>query len=222
MSTEASTVAQTFIDDEVALKTRLALLEVLTLGSISAEAKKDVLASPSNVKTSIVERAQDANATLNERVERYKPIVQFIQDYQANLGLLQPHQEHRQSENGDSAQSALQQTVPLQSSFALVLEAQSDLVQLERDLRLIQTFVDRDVAGAGKLAELNALGPRLESLKQQLTKRLSEEEELESKAFSLMQRYAEQIDTLSELFVYWDKMLRDVEDALGRIERSGT
>lgn len=205
------------IDDDVAIQTRLALVELLTLGSTQpAPRTADARATVPKPTGSIVERARQANETLNERVQRFKPIVQFIQEYESNLSLLRPNEQ--QSTNAQNP-TVLQQTVDVESTAALLLEAQSDLMQFERDMRLIHTFNDRDVAGAGKLVELQTLRPRIRALEEQIARRLSSQDEIERKVLSLVQRYTQQTDTLSELFIHWDRILTEIEDGLGQMER---
>lgn len=183
----------------VSLATRLALLELLTVGAVpdpasalaqapSQTGRGTDSASPSSPNASLVARSGEAHARLQGSVGRYKPIVQFVEQYRANQAYLLP-----QLNTAAATANVSQDTVAPQSIIALLLDAEADVKQLERDLRSCDNYAKRDVAGAGRLADHEPLRVRLDAVKTGVAQKLAREQETERRAMVMMERYAEQV-----------------------------
>lgn len=154
--------------DHVSLLLRLALLESLTLGQTESQGQQAPVLPASN--PALLLRSHNAESQFKESIEKYKSIVQFVNEYKDNKRYLQPtglatpsinYTLDLDGANGGAAAKKGQEgkdetrSVPLlsaQSAIALLLEAEPDLKQLDRDLRTCEGYEGRGTAGAGKLA----------------------------------------------------------------------
>ncbi|PWN34375.1 uncharacterized protein FA14DRAFT_161788 [Meira miltonrushii] len=238
---------ETAKDANISVATRLALLELLVIGSVPngasvlglTQSTEEGSSGPSIRNTakiaphqSITHRSQEANTQLTQSIERYKPIVQFVEDYRSNRQYLLPQPSANSSSGTASTpgsqirgtkteqpQTNSSDLITPQSAISLLLDSEKDLRQLDRDLQSCDNLAQRQVAGAGKLSEHEALLPTLKALRESVAQKLTADEELEREALSLMEKYGSHVDTISRLFIHWDTMLTGVEDALDRLER---
>jgi len=102
---------------------------------------------------------------------------------------------------------------------ALLVEMEPDIRAAERDMQEIAALEKKGVTGAGKLAEYEALQPRLDALLKAHQEDLEIASSLEKRVARLMENHATQVDALSELFVIWDDTLMEVEDKILALER---
>jgi hypothetical protein len=151
--------------DSISLVLRLALLESLTLGDshqISGEGVSAIATPPLLPRTSptLLLQAQSAQSTFLQSIEKYRPIVQFVNEYKDNKAYLQPSglfgAEKERQKDGSVEESGpgmeTNSSLSTQSIIALLLESEPELKQLNRDLRACDEHHERNTAGAGKLA----------------------------------------------------------------------
>ncbi|BGP13615.1 hypothetical protein JCM10213_007791 [Rhodosporidiobolus nylandii] len=105
------------------------------------------------------------------------------------------------------------------AKVALILEAEQEIRQLEKELRGIAVVDERGVVGAGKLGEHESLKPTLAALRTSTQPVSSAYSSLEARTTALLQQYNDYISTLSELFVTWNDVLSEAEDAVTKLER---
>ncbi|GAA5843879.1 hypothetical protein JCM9279_000174 [Rhodotorula babjevae] len=202
------------ISPALALDLRIRFLESLVAPSSSSSAPPPAAHSPvarriSTLSTAL-EHALDAPSSTDA-------LRRFVRNYDLNAPLLSPALSVSAApapliaETGGPASQAAQ--------LALVLEAEHDLRTLERDLRELQVLDERDVAGAGKLGDLEPLRPALVQVQEDVKPVAASYAELEARTMALLQRYNDYISTMSELFVSWDDILTDAEAQVARLER---
>jgi len=169
--------------DNVSLALRLALLESLTLGEYqqhnrgSATTIKSPPTLPQSNQTILI-RSHNAQTEFLQSIDKYKPIVQFVNDYKDNKAFLQPMnlkttikgdvngeigkvvddesniggQGQESDEDVVSHKESFNSLLSTQSIISLLLESEQDLRQLDRDLRSCESHHERNTAGTGKLA----------------------------------------------------------------------
>lgn len=158
----------------LSLSLRVALLESLVagrselLGSGASISSSDVTRAPKTSEQSILNRTIQAQERLDEALKPHRPIGQFAADYAhhrpylvpsfGNVKSLQsPPEDNPDAAGSDGQGSEGRTTLTPQAQMTLLLEAEQDLRDLERDLRQCQTYEERGVAGAGTLAGENIL-----------------------------------------------------------------
>lgn len=216
-------------DANISIATRLALLELLVIGSVPngasilglTQSTEEGSSNPSSLKNaisaphqSITHRSQEAHSQLTQNIERYKPIVQFVEDYRSNRQYLLPQPSTSlatgtasasgsQIRNSSTEQPSLNgnDLITPQSTISLLFDSEKDLRQLDRDLQSCDNLAQRQVAGAGKLSEHEILLPKLKALKENVAQKLSADEELEREALSLMERYGSHVSYLASYLV---------------------
>lgn len=157
----------------LSLSLRVALLESLVVGrsqlgnGVSAASEANI----SSTSRSILSRTLQAQEKLDEALKPHRPVSQFAADYGHNRPYLIPSfatlgggtslTSSQDAGKGEGEEQALPRgtTMTPQTQVALLLEAEQDLRDLERDLRQCQTLDERGVAGAGKLAGENCVVP---------------------------------------------------------------
>ena len=82
---------------------------------------------------------------------------------------------------------------------AFLAEMESDIRAAERDLREISALESKGVTGAGKLANYEALQPRLEALLKAHDEDLQTAAELEKRIALLMDRYATNVSLFTSV-----------------------
>jgi hypothetical protein len=159
---------------------RIALLESLTSGEVHLPTIPDGnTASSSKLpksSTTLLLRSHNANTEFLQSIQKYKSIVQFVNEYKDNKIYLVPSDMTNESGSGarrkiadseeggfeglnqdnkddrDDAASAMAPLLSTQSIISLLVESAPDLRQLERDLRMCESHQERNTARAGKLA----------------------------------------------------------------------
>lgn len=187
MASEAKTASSldggngnTVIGPSTALATRLALLELLTLGSLPAQegalvtgrpggeaqhaaARARLMAAGVPASSSITSRAYDAQQQLDSSIARYKSIVHFVGEYNQNRKYLLPKvaagaevdalAAPTEERNRDARDEEDEDGILApQSVAALLLDAEPELKHLEQSLRACEHLGERNVAGPGRLA----------------------------------------------------------------------
>lgn len=155
--------------DHISLSLRLALLESLTHGDAPGPSTNKAV-NPFN--STLFSRSSNAQRQFLESIDKYKPIQQFVSDYKDNQAFLYPTTSSltsstqnglEQASNGsnkavEGGEKKEEEDRPLpsllstQSIISLLLESESDLRQLDRDLRMCEHHYERGTAGAGELA----------------------------------------------------------------------
>ncbi|GAA5896672.1 hypothetical protein JCM6882_005756 [Rhodosporidiobolus microsporus] len=141
-------------------------------------------------------------------------VRRFVQNYDLNAPLLSV----APIPPGSSSSSGGEDVTP-QAKVSLILEAENEIRTLERELREIQVLDERGVVGAGKLGDHEPLKPLLAELRQAATPIAASYASLETRTTSLLHQYNNYISTLSELFVSWNDVLSEAEDALSKLEK---
>ncbi|KAH9893306.1 hypothetical protein C8Q73DRAFT_696418 [Cubamyces lactineus] len=208
------------ISPMLSLELRLRWLETLLLGAKHDAHEQAVKTSTRTEKLkegeTLVRRAEELQRKLDSVVQSSDGLKRFMDRYEQYSHLLTP-------------QFALSGTLPVNPPTyenmsaseleAFLTEMESDIRAAERDLREISALESKGVTGAGKLADYEALQPRLEALLKAHDEDLHMAAELEKRIALLMDRYATNVDTLSELFISWDETIRDAEEEVQRMER---
>lgn len=102
---------------------------------------------------------------------------------------------------------------------ALLQEMAPDIRSAERDLRDIDTLEKKGVTGAGKLEDYEALQPRLDKILKGHNEDTARFRALEQRVTTLLETYATQVDTFSELFVEWSETLTVIEERVSKLEK---
>ncbi|GAA5847884.1 hypothetical protein JCM3766R1_003169 [Sporobolomyces carnicolor] len=138
-------------------------------------------------------------------------IRRFVQNYDANAPLLSVAPVPINPPDQDAL------TVP--AKVSLILEAEHDIRALERDLREVETLHQRGVVEAGRLAEHKPLKGTLEQLTEGTQPVAEAYASLEDRTMILLQQYNDYITNLSELFVSWNELVSEAEDAVTKLEK---
>ena len=94
-----------------------------------------------------------------------------------------------------------------------------DIRSAERDLRDVDTLEKKGVTGAGKLEDYEALQPRLDKILKRHNEDTAKFRALEQRVTTLLDKYATQVDTFSELFVEWSETLVEIEERVSKLEK---
>ncbi|KAI0785188.1 hypothetical protein C8Q75DRAFT_723130 [Abortiporus biennis] len=201
------------IPPALSLDLRVRWLETLLYGT-KTDAKDKAIKSIHG--ETLLRGVEELQRRLNTIVQGNEGLRRFTENYEQHAHLLTPS-------------FALSGTIPTAAPAyenmngseleAFIAEMETDIRGADRDLREIEMLEKKNVTGAGKLAEYEQLQPRLEKLVEEHRKDLELAKSLEGRIAQLMDRYATNVDTLSELFVAWDEGIQDAEDELSRLER---
>ncbi|CDO68407.1 hypothetical protein BN946_scf184815.g54 [Trametes cinnabarina] len=215
-----STAFPPSITPMLSLELRLRWLETLLFG-----AKHDALEQVSKAAAkgeklkegdTLVRRAEDLQRRLDNVIQNSDSLKRFMERYDQYAHMLTPQFALSASLAMNPPTYENMSTSELE---AFLSEMESDIRAAERDLQEISALESKGVTGAGKLADYEALQPRLESLLKAHDDDVHKAVDLEKRIALLMDRYATNVDTLSELFVSWDEAIRDVEDEVLKMER---
>ncbi|KAI0759202.1 hypothetical protein BD413DRAFT_289026 [Trametes elegans] len=208
------------ISPALSLELRLRWLETLLFGAkhgaVEQAAKPGANIDKLKEGESLTRRAEELQRRLDSVVQNSDGLKRFMDRYEQYAHLLTP-------------QFALSGTLPINPPTyenmspteleAFLTEMEPDIRAAERDLREINALEGKGVTGAGKLGDYEALQPRLDSLLKANDEDLRLAADLEKRIALLMDRYATNVDTLSELFVSWDESIRDAEEEVHRLEK---
>ncbi|KAM5544246.1 hypothetical protein V8D89_001906 [Ganoderma adspersum] len=208
------------ISPALSLELRLRWLETLLFGARhdpqDQSGKGGVKAEKLKDGETLTRRAEDLQRRLDGVAQSNDALKRFMDRYEQYAHMLTPA-------------FALSGTLPVNPPTyenmssseldAFLAEMESDIRGAERDLREISTLESKGVTGAGKLGDYEALQPRLEALLQAHDEDLRLAADLERRIALLMDHYATNVDTLSELFVSWDETIRDAEEEVDKLEK---
>lgn len=164
---------------------------------------------------SLARMAEDVQKKLDAIVEGNEGLKRFINHYDQHAHLLTP----------SFALSGLLPDPPSYENMspeeleAFLAEMEPDIRAADRDMREIEASEKKGVTGAGKLADYEALKPRLDALLDAYQKDFVLATSLEKRITSIMEQHATHVDALSELFVSWDDALMVAEDKASLVER---
>lgn len=221
---ESSSVVDLDIDDaagssitpEVSLDLRLRWLETLMFGAKQdGQAQRGSQAQTSNSTPTLARGADDLKRRLEAIVQNSEGLKRFLEHYEQHAHLLTPSF----ALSGTLPTSPTYESMTAAEVEAMLAEMEPDIRAADRDLREIELLEKKDVTAAGKLAEYEVLQPRLDALMKAHEEDLQKAADLEKRIAALMNRYATNVDTLSELFVAWDDTLRDAELEVARLEK---
>ncbi|CCM00746.1 uncharacterized protein FIBRA_02786 [Fibroporia radiculosa] len=199
----------------LSLDLRLRWLETLLYGA-RTDTASDRKHTDLKAAGSLARRAEELQHKLDAVVHGNDGLRKFMDHYDQHAQYLTP---------AFALSGALPSAEPTYDNMspgeleAFLTEMESDIRAAERDMREIKSLEDRDVLGAGKLADYEGLQPRLDLLLKAHKEDAELAVALERRIATLMDQYATRVDTLSELFVAWDDTLRDSEDKVGKAER---
>jgi len=225
--------APTTIDPVLSLELRLRWLEALLLGVRQHDARggsgrdtnKDYsktttttteLTKPLGGSQTLVRLAADVQRRLDHIVESNEGLKKFMYQYDQHARLLTP---------AFALSGTLPGPAPTYDDMspdeleALLSEMEPDIRAADRDMREVELLEQKGVLSAGKLADHEALQPRLQALLVAQEQDMSLAASLEKRIASLVERHATHVDTLSELFVAWDDVLTETEKKVKRLER---
>ena len=94
-----------------------------------------------------------------------------------------------------------------------------DIRSADRDLRDIDTLEKKGATGGGKLEDHEALQPRLDKALKRHNEDTARFRALEQRVTTLLEQYATQVDTFSELFVEWSETIAEIEERISKLEK---
>ncbi|KAF8555972.1 hypothetical protein OG21DRAFT_1476267 [Imleria badia] len=216
------------IDPVLSLELRLRWLEALLLGVRQDTRDRKGRDKPPKLKPgeSLVQLAGNVQHRLNTVVESNDGLKKFMHQYDQHAQWLTP---------AFALSGTLQGSAPTYDDMspdeleALLSEMEPDIRAAERDMREIELLEQKGVLSAGKLADHEALQPRLHALLAAQEQDMRLAASLERRIASLVDRHATHVSsffisatlayTLSELFVAWDDVLTETESKVKRLER---
>ncbi|EIW58464.1 uncharacterized protein TRAVEDRAFT_167980 [Trametes versicolor FP-101664 SS1] len=220
---KAPTAAPPSISPMLSLELRLRWLETLLFGA-KHDAPEQAAKAGAKVEKlkdgdTLARRAESLQRRLDSVVQNSDGLKRFVDRYEQYAHLLTPQ---------FALSGTLSMNPPTYDNMspseleAFLGEMESDIRSAERDLREISALEAKGVTGAGKLGDYEALQPRLEALLKAHDEDLQTAADLERRIALLMDRYATNVDTLSELFVSWDQSVRDTEEEVHKMEKDRT
>ncbi|OJT06049.1 hypothetical protein TRAPUB_3103 [Trametes pubescens] len=217
------TAAPPSISPMLSLELRLRWLETLLFGAKHDAPEQTAKAGAKVEKLkdgdTLARRAEGLQRRLDSVVQNSDGLKRFVDRYEQYAHLLTPQ---------FALSGTLSMNPPTYDNMspseleAFLSEMESDIRSAERDLREISALEAKGVTGAGKLGDYEALQPRLEALLKAHNEDLQTAADLERRIALLMDRYATNVDTLSELFVSWDQSVRDTEEEVHKMEKDRT
>ncbi|KIP02989.1 hypothetical protein PHLGIDRAFT_78296 [Phlebiopsis gigantea 11061_1 CR5-6] len=205
------------ITPEVSLDLRLRWLETLLFGARSDIANRHLARKPdAKGNTTLLRGVEDLQRRLDAIVQSSDGLKRFMEHYEQHAHLLNP--TFALSGTLSTSPPSYESMTPAEVE-AFLTEMEPDIRAADRDLREIELLEKKDILAAGKLSEYETLQPRLDALMKAHEEDLHKAADLEKRIADIMNRYAANVDTLSELFVAWDDTLRDAELEVARMER---
>jgi len=221
------------IAPEQSLELRLRWLEALVYGvKPNAQTAGKAALDPKKADT-LIKSAAILQRRMNEAVSTNDGLRRFVEHCTIRIfrviGLctLNIRSDHQQGHLLTPA-FALSGTLPGAPAYenmspaeldAFLAELEPDIRAADHDMREIELLEQKGVTGAGKLSDYEDRVPRLDELIVKYADDARVAATLEQRISELIRQYATQVDSLSELFVEWDGVLREAEDRVGRLER---
>ncbi|GAA5877401.1 hypothetical protein JCM16303_003317 [Sporobolomyces ruberrimus] len=202
-SNEAATKPAT-ITPKLAIDLRLRFLESLVARNSRTPTSSSSLARRVSHIEAQLKQALDAGGSTDA-------VRRFAQNYDLNSPLLSvaPLPIHQGHSNDLS----------FEAKVSLILEAETEITTLERELREIDILHQRGVVEVGKLSEHEALKEPLEQLVKDTKPISTTYASLEERTTVLLQRYNDYITDLSELFISWNDLLTEAEETVTKLEK---
>ncbi|KAF8845094.1 hypothetical protein BDN67DRAFT_962021 [Paxillus ammoniavirescens] len=207
------------IDPALSLELRLRWLEALLLGVRQDSRERKGKAKPSELLKpgeSLVHLAEDVQHRLNAVVESNQGLKKFMTQFDQYAQLLTPAFALSGTRPGTAPAD---EKMSVEEVEALLAEMEPDIRAADRDMREIELLEQKGVLSGGKLADYEALQPRLQALLAAREEDVKLAASLEKRVASLVERHATHVDALSELFVVWDDILTETESKIKRLER---
>ncbi|KAI0730948.1 hypothetical protein C8Q76DRAFT_766437 [Earliella scabrosa] len=200
----------------LSLELRLRWLETLLLGAKHDEHGAKPVPKVDKLKDgeTLTRRAEDLQRRLDAVAQSNDALKRFMDRYEQYAHMLTPAFALSGTLNPPTYENMSSTELD-----AFLTEMEPDIRAAERDLREISALEGKGVTGAGKLGDYEALQPRLEALLKAHDEDLRMAADLEKRIALLMDHYATNVDTLSELFVSWDETIRDAEDEVDTLEK---
>ncbi|TFK39777.1 hypothetical protein BDQ12DRAFT_510594 [Crucibulum laeve] len=204
------------IEPALALELRLRWLEAIILG-VRQDGKdrkgkeKEVLQHGET----LVRTAENVRHRLDSVVEGNEGLRKFMEHYDQNAHLLTP----AFALSGTLPDPPTYENMSSEELEAFLTEMEPDIRAADRDMREIEALERKGVTDAGKLGDYEILKPRADKLFQAHHENIELAASLEKRIASLMERHANYVDALSELFVAWDDTLTEAEDKASKLER---
>ncbi|KAK4053677.1 hypothetical protein OIV83_001333 [Microbotryomycetes sp. JL201] len=199
-------------DGGTSLELRLRYLEALLVPPRAVDDDERVQADASMLRR--VATINETLATALDSNHGTESIKRLIANYDLNEPLLRP-----QSALGHQLCPPDRDELSVASKIALLLDIEPDIIQLDKDLRQVQIFDEKDVAGAGNLADHQTMKPELEKVRERMKPLVKEYAALDDQSLALLDRYNAHISSLSERFVAWNDLLTAAEDAITKLEK---
>ncbi|KZV64449.1 hypothetical protein PENSPDRAFT_169575 [Peniophora sp. CONT] len=204
------------LDPAQALELRLKWLEAILFGVRSgAEGKGKFVEKAGAGGETLVRSTGELQKRMDEIIQAHDSLRRFVDHYQQHGHLLTP----AFALSGSLPSTPAYEGMSAAELDAFLTELEPDVRAADRDMREIALLEEKGVTGAGKLPDYEPLQPRLDTLVEKYTGDAATAEELEGRVAALIQQYATQVDSLSELFVEWDEVLREAENRIASLER---
>jgi len=197
------------IPPALSLDLRVRWLETLVYGT-----KPGAKADNNNHNKTLLRGVEELQRRLDGIVHSSEGLRRFMDHYEQHAHLLTP-----------SFALSSTSTPPPYTSLtpseleAFLTEMEQDIRAADRDLREIEMLERKDVTAAGKLPDYEGFVGRLDELVKRHEEDVRLAAEVERRVAGLMQRYATNVDTLSELFVAWDDGISEAEQEVARLGR---
>ncbi|KAF5328892.1 hypothetical protein D9611_014262 [Ephemerocybe angulata] len=206
------------IDPQLALELRVRWLEALVLGlsGSTLKGKGKELGLGGGKGENLVRLAENVQGQLEAAVDGNEGLRKFMAQYDQHAHLLT---------SSFALSGVLQDEAPSYSDLspeeidAFLTEMEPDIRAADSDMREIDALVKKGVTSAGKLSDYETLQPRLDALLKANTADIELAASLERRIATLMQKHANSVDALSELFVAWDDAITGAEDSITQMER---
>ncbi|TCD69105.1 hypothetical protein EIP91_008747 [Steccherinum ochraceum] len=207
---ENPTEPPTTIAPALSMDLRIRWLETLVNGT------KQGANSHGRTNVSLVRGVEELKRRLDGIVHSSEGLRRFMDHYEQHAHLLTP--SFALSGTIPTSPPPYENMTPSEVE-AFLAEMEQDIRAADRDLREIEMLEKKNVTAAGKLPDYEALKPRLETLLEAQEEDLKLAAELERRIAALMDQYATNTDTLSELFVAWDDSIQEAEHEVARLTR---
>ncbi|KAF7308770.1 hypothetical protein MKEN_01076100 [Mycena kentingensis (nom. inval.)] len=201
------------IEPALSLELRLRWLEAILLGVKGEGTRKGKEKEGPGRGEALLRAAESLQKRLDLIVNGNEGLKRFMDRYDQHAHLLTP--SFATSETTQPTYENMSAT----ELEAFLVEMEPDIRAADRDMQEIEELDKKGVTGAGKLADYEALQPRLDALLKAHDEDVARAALLEKRIGNLMQNHATQVDALSELFVVWDDTLIEAEDKILALER---
>jgi len=200
----------------ISLQLRIRWLEALILGVRPDPKRKETLSISGTDATTqtLMRKTEEIQSRFNDVLAENDALKRLVDHYDQYAQYLTP--AFALSSNQQNGSESSMSTTELET---LLSEMEPDIRAADRDLREIDALEKQGVTSAGKLVDYEPLDDRLKALVQAHEEDLATAASLERRIGSLLQRYSNKIDALSELFVSWNSTVSEAEARVLKLER---